>query len=216
VASRLKAGLATGLVQRCNIEGGDRGTEGGDVDGTTSREAGLGMSMGVGDDDGGTAGGVEAEGRVGNRVGDGAMRSRTVTGVEDDVGGTTGDIEAEGGVGNRVDAMGLGMARRGQGRRWGSGTTTGALPVALRLKVGSAMGLARWHGVEGGGRGIVGGGIDGAASREAAAQRAGNLGSLTAQTKISPRLGFHVGGVTPLIPDTLLVSADIMQPIPKM
>jgi hypothetical protein len=43
-----------------------------------------------------------------------------------------------------------------------------------------------------------------------------NLGSLTAQTIISPRLGFHVGGVTPLIPDTLLVSANIVQPIPKM
>jgi hypothetical protein len=48
------------------------------------------------------------------------------------------------------------------------------------------------------------------APREAAAQRAGNLGSLTAQTKISPRLGFRFGGVTPLIPNTLLVSADIV------
>jgi hypothetical protein len=54
------------------------------------------------------------------------------------------------------------------------------------------------------------------APREAAAQRARNLGSLTAQTIISPRLGFHVGGVTPFILDTLLVSVDIMQPIPKM
>jgi hypothetical protein len=72
--------------------------------------------------------------------------------------------------------------RQGQGRRWGSGTTT-------RPKAGSAMGLVRW------GRGWCDGGIaggveaeggDGAASREAAAQREGNLGSLTAQTKISP------------------------------
>jgi hypothetical protein len=78
------------------------------------------------------------------------------------------------------------------------------------------MGLARWCGIEGGGRGTKGGGVDGEASREAAAQRAGNLGSLTMQTKISPRLEFQVGGVTPLIPDTLLVSADIVQPIPKM
>jgi hypothetical protein len=54
------------------------------------------------------------------------------------------------------------------------------------------------------------------ALREAAAQRAGNLGSLMAQQKNSPRLRFCVGGVTPLIPDMLLVSADIVQPIPKM
>jgi hypothetical protein len=40
-------------------------------------------------------------------------------------------------------------------------------------------------GVEGGGRGTEGGGIDGATSREVVVQRAGNLGSLTAQTKIS-------------------------------
>jgi hypothetical protein len=33
------------------------------------REAGSGTVMGVGDDDGGTTGGVEAKGGVGNRVG---------------------------------------------------------------------------------------------------------------------------------------------------
>jgi hypothetical protein len=106
--------------------------------------------------------------------------SGTVMGVGDDDGGTTGGVEAKGGVGNRVGATGSGMVRRCQGRRWGSGTTTGVLPAALRLK--------RWgrRGVEGGGRGTERGGIDGAASREAAAQRVGNLGSLTAQTKILP------------------------------
>jgi hypothetical protein len=83
----------------------------------------------------------------------------------------------------------------------------GALPVVSRLKVGSATGLAQRCGVEGGG-------VDGAVSREVAAQRARNMGNLMAQTKISPRLGFRVSGVTPLIPNTLLVSADIVQPIP--
>jgi hypothetical protein len=36
------------------------------------------------------------------------------------------------------------------------------------------------------------------------------------QKQISPRLGFHVGGVTPLIPGTFLVSAELCQPIPIM
>jgi hypothetical protein len=85
---------------------------------------------------------------------------------------------------------------------------TGALPAASRPKAGSAMGLARWRGVEGGG-------VDGAVSRVAVAQRAGNLGSLMVQTKISPRLGFCVGGVTLLVADMLLVSVDIVQPIQK-
>jgi hypothetical protein len=49
--------------------------------------------------------------------------------------------------------------------------------------------------------------VSAAASREAAPR----LGSLMAQNQISPRLGFHVGGGTPLIPDTLLVSADVIQ-----
>jgi hypothetical protein len=52
-----------------------------------------------------------------------------------------------------------------------------------------------------------------ASSREEAAP---SLGSLTAQNEISPRLGFHVGGVTPLIPGTFLVSAELCQPIPIM
>jgi hypothetical protein len=93
---------------------------------------------------------------------------------------------------------------------------TGALPAASRPKAVSATGLARWRGVEGGGRGTEGGGVDGVVSREAAAQRAGNLGSLMVQTKISPRLGFRVGGVTLLIADMLLVLVDIVQPIQKM
>jgi hypothetical protein len=58
--------------------------------------------------------------------------------------------------------------------------------VVSRPKAGSATGLAQRPGDEGGGRGTEGGSVDGAVSREAATQRAGNLGSLTAQTKISP------------------------------
>jgi hypothetical protein len=58
-----------GLAQWRGIEGGGRGTEGGDVDGMTSREAGSRMAMGVGDDDGGTASGVEAKGGVSNGIG---------------------------------------------------------------------------------------------------------------------------------------------------
>jgi hypothetical protein len=72
-------------------------------------------------------------------VGDGAMGSGTVTGVEDDDGGTTGGVEAVGGVGNGVGLIGSGMVRRGQGRRRGSGMTTGALPAVSRPKAGSAM-----------------------------------------------------------------------------
>jgi hypothetical protein len=44
----------------------------------------------------------------------------------------------------------------------------GALSATSRLKAGSTTGLARQRGVKGGGRGTEGGGIDGAASREAA------------------------------------------------
>jgi hypothetical protein len=51
-----------------------------------------------------------------------------------------------------------------------------------------------------------------AALREAASW----LGSLTAQNQISPRLGFHIGRVTPLIPGTFLVSAELCQSIPIM
>jgi hypothetical protein len=54
---------------------------------------------------------------------------------------------------------------------------------------------------------------DGVASREVAA--ASRLSSLMAQNQISPRLGFRIGGGNPLIPDTLLVSVDVIQPIPK-
>jgi hypothetical protein len=42
------------------------------------------------------------------------------------------------------------------------------------------------------------------------------MGSLMVQNQISPRLGFNVGGVTPLIPDTFLVSAELCQSIPIM
>jgi hypothetical protein len=49
-------------------------------------------------------------------------------------------------------------------------------------------------------------------SREAAPR----LGSLTVQNQISPRLGFCVGGGTPFIPGTLVVSAYVIQPIPKI
>jgi hypothetical protein len=51
-----------------------------------------------------------------------------------------------------------------------------------------------------------------AASREVAVSREAvpRLGSLTAHKKISPWLGFHVGGGTPLIPGTLLVSTDVI------
>jgi hypothetical protein len=80
-----------------------------------------------------------------------------------------------------------GLARWGRG--WcdgsrtatGSGTTTRALPAMSRPKAGSATGLAQRCGVEGGGRGTERGGVDGAASREAAtsreaaAQRGGKL-----------------------------------------
>jgi hypothetical protein len=57
---------------------------------------------------------------------------------------------------------------------------------------------------------------EGTALREETAQGVGNLGSLMAQTKISPRLGFRVGGVTTLTPDTFLVSAELCRPIPIM
>jgi hypothetical protein len=53
-------------------------------------------------------------------------------------------------------------------------------------------------------------------SRESREQAAPRVGSPMAQKQISPRLGFCVGGGTPLIPGTLLVSADVIQPIPKI
>jgi hypothetical protein len=61
--------------------------------------------------------------------------------------------------------------RRGQGWQRGSGTTTGALPAALRPKAGSATGLARrgrgW--CDGGtAGGVEAEGGDSAASREVA------------------------------------------------
>jgi hypothetical protein len=56
-----------------------------------------------------------------------------------------------------------------------------------------------------------------AASREVAAREAAaRLGSMTVQNQMLPRLGFRVGRVTPLIPGTFLVLADLIQPIPKI
>jgi hypothetical protein len=71
-------------------------------------------------------------------------------------------------------------------------------------------------GVEGGSDIIEGGGggvEEPAALREEAAPR---LGSLTVQNEISPRLGFRVGEVTPLIPGTFLILAKLCQSIPIM
>jgi hypothetical protein len=108
----------------------------------------LGTATGVGDNDGGTAGGFKGGGRgtEGCSVDGAASRevgSGTAMGVRDDDGVTAGGVEAKGGD-NAVS----------------------------REEVETP--------------------------REAAVQRAGNLGSLTAQTKISPRLGFRISGVTPL------------------
>jgi hypothetical protein len=102
--------------------------------------------------------------------------------------GVTGSGTAMGAlpvVSRPKEGSATGLVRRGRGRRLGSGTTMGALPVASRPKAGPTTGLARWRGVEGGDRGTEGGDVDGTASREAAAQRAGNLGNLMAQSKIS-------------------------------
>jgi hypothetical protein len=119
-ASRLKVGLA----QRRGVEGGGKGTEGDDVDGAALREAGSGTVTGVWDDDGGTAGSIEAEGGVGNGVGAtgsgmvqqgrGWQRGLGTTtgaqgGVGDDDRGTAGGVEAEGGVSNGVGMTGSGM-----------------------------------------------------------------------------------------------------------
>jgi hypothetical protein len=108
----------------------------------------LGTATGVGDNDGGTAGGFKGGGRgtEGCSVDGAASRevgSGTAMGVRDDDGVTAGGVEAKGGDN-----------------------------AASREEVETP--------------------------REAAVQRAGNLGSLTAQTKISPRLGFRISGVTPL------------------
>jgi hypothetical protein len=80
--------------------------------------------------------------------------------------------------------------------------------VAAGLSSGSS-GAQHWRqrvscgvGVEGGDDGSEGGG--------------GKLGSLTVQTKILPRVRVFRRRVTPLIPNTLLVSAAIAQLIPKM
>jgi hypothetical protein len=59
--------------------------------------------MGVGNDDGGTTGDVEAKGGVSNRVG--AMGSGMATGVRDDEGGTASSIKAKGGVGNGIGVL---------------------------------------------------------------------------------------------------------------
>jgi hypothetical protein len=62
--------------------------------------------------------------------------------------------------------------------------------------------------VEGGGGGGEGGGsVEGGGAE---------VGQPDGAQKTSPWLGFHVGGGTPLIPGTLLVSADVIQSIPKI
>jgi hypothetical protein len=123
-------------------------------------------------------GGPGLAGREGRRRQITNLRSQGwCDGVRDDDGGTTGGVEAEGGVGN-----GVGMMARRRGRR--------------QRHRGRQR---RWRGIEGGG------GTEG-----------GKLGQPDGANENLPRLGFHVGRVTPLIPDTLLVTADIVQSIPKM
>jgi hypothetical protein len=82
-------------------------------------------------------------------------------------------------------------------------------------KLTSALAEQQLHGVDDGDSAS----LREVASREVAAasrEAASRLGSLTAQNQISPRLGFRVGRGTPLIPGILLVSADVIQPIPKI
>jgi hypothetical protein len=85
-----------------------------------SREVGSGTVTGVGDDGRGTAGGIEAEGRVSNGVG--AMGSGTTMGIGDENGGTADGVEAEGGDGAASreaaeaprEATSMARRRRGQ------------------------------------------------------------------------------------------------------
>jgi hypothetical protein len=42
------------------------------------------------------------------------------------------------------------------------------------------------------------------------------VGQPDGANQISPRLGFHIGRVTPLIPSTFLVSVELCQSIPIM
>jgi hypothetical protein len=110
-------------------------------------------------------------------VGDGAMGSGTAMGVGDDDRSTADGVKAEGGVGNGVGTMG---SRTATGVEDDDGGTVGSIEAEGGVGNGvGATGVVRWRGIEGGS-------VDGVTSREAAAQRAGNLGSLTTQTKISP------------------------------
>jgi hypothetical protein len=112
-------------------------------------------------------------------------------------------VPAGGGGGSRGVYQ---TARWGRRTSWGqrrrSGTTTGTPPAASRPKAGSRIGLVT------------------ATARHRGSwwcREREKLGSPTMRNQIPPRLGLHVGGgVTPLIPSTLLVSADIAQPIQKM
>jgi hypothetical protein len=95
----------------------------------------------------------------------------------------------------------------GRGQRQGSGMMMGSLPVASRPKAGTTRCRGRrqrhrgrrrrWRSIEGGS------GAEG-----------GKLGQPDGANQNFTVIRFCVGGVTPLIPDTLLVSADIVQPIP--
>jgi hypothetical protein len=99
--------------------------------------------------------------------------------------------------------VGLGGRRTSRGRR----------AEASRASSGRASG-GREPVVERQGSGV-------AASREAASREAATsrevvsrevtprLGGLRAQNQISPRLGFCIGRVTPLIPSTFLVSLEL-------
>jgi hypothetical protein len=107
--------------------------------------------------------------------------------------------------------------------RWSEGRGV----EGARWSEGRGIEGARWSGIgansrASGGRepGAERQGSGAAAWREAAAvareQAASRVGSLTTQNQISLRLGFRVGGGTPLIPGTLLVSTNVIQRIPKI
>jgi hypothetical protein len=127
--------------------------------------------MGVGDDDGGTVGGIKGgsiDGVASREAGSGTVTGTGALPVASrpKAGSETGLVRW-----GRGWCDGVGDGDGGRGRRRGH----------YRRRRGQRRGR---RDVEGGVRGTEGGGVDGAASREAAAQRAGNLGSLTVQTKI--------------------------------
>jgi hypothetical protein len=107
----------------------------------------------------------------------------------------------------------------GSGMAMGSGTTTGTPQAASRLKARSGMGLAMvqhqgrrwgwwrwWRSIEGGDEGTEGGG--GVEGRKIGQPDSAKWNFTAIRVSRRHR--------TPLIPDTLLVSAGIVQSIPKM